>query len=204
MANELIHSSAGTAMTQTEFEAVGLHVCNNQAIGDLIYASSITQLSRLAIGVADTVLTCNGTIPSWSATPILNTAVAKGTWTASGTWTIPAVTLGGAVSGNSQTLSSIGNLSIVAGGILQFLGDEGIILCGTTFNTNDTRFRAWNLTDNAWADVIVIRSERLTLVGTTTGYLGFLGTTPVVRQTGVAVTAAAIHAALVAYGLITA
>ena len=95
MANELVHTSAGTTLTQAEFEAVGLHVCNSQATGDLIYASSATQLSRLAIGAADTILTCNGTVPSWSATPILNTAVAKGTWTASGTWTIPAVTLGG-------------------------------------------------------------------------------------------------------------
>lgn len=34
--------------------------------------------------------------------------------------------------------------------------------------------------------------------------LGFFGTTPAVQQTGVAVTAAAIHAALVNLGLITA
>lgn len=97
MANEFVHGSVGTSLTQAEFEAVGLHVLNSQATGDLIYASSATQLSRIAIGAADTVLTCNGTIPAWSATPILNTAVAKGTWTASGTWTIPAVTLSGAL-----------------------------------------------------------------------------------------------------------
>jgi len=36
----------------------------------------------------------------------LNASVAKGTWTASGTWQIPAVTLGGAVSGNAQTISN--------------------------------------------------------------------------------------------------
>jgi len=92
-----VHGTVGTSLSQIEFEAVGLHVLNSQATGDLIYASSPTQLSRLAIGAADTVLTCNGTVPSWSATPILNNAVAKGTWTASGTWTIPAVTLGGAL-----------------------------------------------------------------------------------------------------------
>jgi len=106
MANELAHGSVGTTMTQAEFEAVGLHVLNSQATGDLIYASSSSQLSRLAIGAADTVLTCNGTVPSWSATPILNTAVAKGTWTASGTWTIPAVTLGGTVTINGRVFNA--------------------------------------------------------------------------------------------------
>ena len=102
MANELVHASQGTVLTQAEFEALGLHVCNSQATGDLIYASSATQLSRLAIGAVDTVFTCNGSIPSWSATPILNNAVAKGTWTASGTWTLPAFTLGGDVTINAR------------------------------------------------------------------------------------------------------
>lgn len=41
----------------------------------------------------------------------LDTAVAKGTWTASGTWTIPDVTLGGTVTGGSQTITGIGTVS---------------------------------------------------------------------------------------------
>lgn len=36
----------------------------------------------------------------------LNASVAKGTWTASGTWTIPAVTLGGAITGSNQTIGT--------------------------------------------------------------------------------------------------
>lgn len=68
MANEMVHGSVGTAMTQAEFEAVGLHVCNSQTAGDLIYASSSTQLSRLAIGATNTVLHVAGGIPAWSAT----------------------------------------------------------------------------------------------------------------------------------------
>ncbi len=37
----------------------------------------------------------------------LDTSIAKGTWTASGTWTIPAVTLGGTVTGSYLTASEI-------------------------------------------------------------------------------------------------
>ena len=106
MAGELVHSSAGTNLTQAEFEAVGLHVCNNQVTGDLIYASSASQFSRLAIGAADTVLTCDGSVPSWSATPILNNAIGKGTWTASGTWTLPAIKLGASIDTNTQLFTS--------------------------------------------------------------------------------------------------
>lgn len=39
-------------------------------------------------------------------------------------------------------------------------------------------------------------------VGSADGSVGFYGTTPIVKQTGVAVSAAGIHAALVALGLI--
>lgn len=42
--------------------------------------------------------------------PVLNTAVAKGTWTASGTWTLPAHTLGGAITGAGQNVSGLGTL----------------------------------------------------------------------------------------------
>jgi len=67
MANELIHASQGTTLTQTEFEAVGLHVCNSQATGDLIYASSSTQLSRLGVGTNGDFLTLTAGIPAWTS-----------------------------------------------------------------------------------------------------------------------------------------
>jgi len=106
MANGLKHASQGTTLTQTEFEAEDTHVFTSQATGDLLYASSSTVLTRLGIGAADTILVCDGSTPSWDATPILNTAVAKGTWTASGTWTLPAVTLGGTVALNGQAFDA--------------------------------------------------------------------------------------------------
>ena len=68
MANEFKHKSVGTELTQTEFEAVGGHVFDSQARGDIPYATSTTQLSRLAVGGAGAVLTSDGTDPAWDTT----------------------------------------------------------------------------------------------------------------------------------------
>lgn len=160
MANEFVHSSVGTTMTQAEFEAIGLHVCNSQATGDLIYASSSSQLSRLAIG--NGVLYGTSGTPTWSTeidNMTLDTAVAKGTWTASGTWTIPAVTLtegstlnlnDAAILANNSTAGRVyihaGTNTAGAGAILQ--------LAGSTHGSAGS-FAFW--TPNATTDGDVLR-----------------------------------------------
>lgn len=58
--------------------------------------------------------------------------------------------------------------------------------------------------DNASAAVFVLGAAGTARLGKTGGSVGFYGTTPIALQTGVAVDAAGIHAALVALGLITA
>ena len=68
MANELKHGSVGSQLSQTEWEAVGAHVFNSQATGDIVYASSSTQLTRLGIGSTGAVLTVTGGIPAWDTT----------------------------------------------------------------------------------------------------------------------------------------
>ena len=69
MANEFKHKSVGTELTQTEFEAVGGHVFDSQATGDIPYASSSTQLTRLPKGSANQILHMGGSnIPEWSST----------------------------------------------------------------------------------------------------------------------------------------
>ena len=78
MANELVHGSVGTTMTQAEFEAVGLHVLNSQATGDLIYASSSTQLSRLAKGTQGYPLVMGASVPQWGGAITLNGTVTLG------------------------------------------------------------------------------------------------------------------------------
>uniref|UniRef100_A0A6M3K4G7 Uncharacterized protein n=1 Tax=viral metagenome TaxID=1070528 RepID=A0A6M3K4G7_9ZZZZ len=68
MANEFVHTDAGAQLTRTEDNAIGRHKFNNQATGDILYASSATQLSRLAKGAANTILAMGASIPAWSAT----------------------------------------------------------------------------------------------------------------------------------------
>jgi hypothetical protein len=68
MANEFKHLSIGGELTQAEYEAVGGHVLESQAVGDLIYATSTSQLSRLGIGATNTVLVTIGGVPSWATT----------------------------------------------------------------------------------------------------------------------------------------
>ena len=67
MANELRHADVGTALSKTEWEATAGHIFNNQAAGDIMYASSTSQLSRLAIGSANQVLAVNSgaSAPEW-------------------------------------------------------------------------------------------------------------------------------------------
>lgn len=67
MANEFVHESAGIELTQIEDDAVGRHKFNSQATGDILYASSGSQLSRLGIGSTDQVLSVVGGIPAWAS-----------------------------------------------------------------------------------------------------------------------------------------
>ena len=78
MANELKHGTVGTELTQGEFEGVGLHVFDSQATGDIVYASSSTQLSRLAKGADNTVLQMGSSnIPEWVSDIAINSSSAN-------------------------------------------------------------------------------------------------------------------------------
>jgi hypothetical protein len=71
MADEFGHLTQGTVLAQAEYESLAGHVFQSQATGDLLYASSATQLSRLGIGAANTHSQVVGGIPAWVASPIL-------------------------------------------------------------------------------------------------------------------------------------
>lgn len=114
MANELKHKTVGTDLSQTEFEDVLLHQFNSQATGDVLYASSATQLSRLGIGSTNAILTVIGGVPTWQTTLAgltLTAPTINGTVTTTGL-TLPAVTLGGTVTGGAQVLSNLGMVYI--------------------------------------------------------------------------------------------
>jgi len=82
MANELKHGDQGPALSKAEFEGVGLHVFNSQATGDIVYASSSSQLSRLAAGSTNDILRITGGIPDWQATSFITSlgTIATGVW----------------------------------------------------------------------------------------------------------------------------
>jgi len=89
MADELRHKSlTASVLPETSsaggWEHVGTHILNSQATGDIIYASSATQLTRLGIGATNTVLHVIGGVPVWATTlagltlttPVLGVATA--------------------------------------------------------------------------------------------------------------------------------
>jgi len=82
MANELKHGSVGTELTQAEWEGIGTHVIESQAEGDIIYASSSSQLRRLAKGTDTHVLILSSGIPAWSTSTGITAVgtIATGVW----------------------------------------------------------------------------------------------------------------------------
>lgn len=70
--------------------------------------------------------------------------------------------------------------------------------------TFDTAGGNWTLYDSSGNSLIVNTADKRVRIGNSDSYIGFYGTAPIVQQTGVAVTAGGIHAALVNLGLITA
>jgi len=65
MTNEFVHKTVGDEQSQAEWEALGTHIFNNQSTGDILYASSATQLSRLAIASTGNILSIISGIPAW-------------------------------------------------------------------------------------------------------------------------------------------
>jgi hypothetical protein len=71
MANEFSHQTVGADLTQAEYESILGHSFSGQATGDIMYASSATQLSRLPIGTAGYPLVA-GASPVWGGAMTLN------------------------------------------------------------------------------------------------------------------------------------
>jgi hypothetical protein len=118
MANELKHGTVGTELTQAEWEGIGTHVFSSQATGDLAYASSATQLSRLGIsGTATHILSISGGVPVWAAPA----SAAAGSLT-------------GATLASGVTASSLTSLGTIATGTWQGT-DVGVAYGGTGVST---------------------------------------------------------------------
>lgn len=118
MANEFKHLSVGGELTQGEYEGIGAHVFDSQATGDIAYASSTTQLSRLGIGAENTTLqVSSGGIPEWVAAPTFSTGTVIGNLTlANGSITDSS----GAISFGDENLTSTG---VITGATVEATGD---------------------------------------------------------------------------------
>ena len=128
MANELKHTAVGTELTQAEYEGTASHVFNSQATGDVVYASSATQLTRLGIGSSGQVLkVSSGGIPEWgtdttnvAASALTGTTMASNVVTSSLT-TVGALNAGSITSGFgtiNNGSSAITTSGTVTGGTL--------------------------------------------------------------------------------------
>ena len=69
------HGDVGTALSKSEWEGTEVHIMNNQAVGDMIYADTTSQLLRLGVGATNTILTVSGGKPAWTSSPKVNTAI---------------------------------------------------------------------------------------------------------------------------------
>jgi len=115
-----------------------------------------------------------------------DTITTKGTWAVSGTWTIPAVTLGGTVSGGGQQVNNviIGTSTPLAGSFTTLSGSTSTTTpivksaAAIDFQTNGTTYAG----------------------GVTTGQQWYLGTTKQAPQTGPIATVSKNAAALPAVG----
>ena len=115
MANEFKHGTVGTSLSQAEWEGIGTHVVANQAVGDIIYADTTSQLLRLGIGSTNDVLTVASGKPSWAAPAAAAAGSLTGSTLASGVVTTSVTTVG-ALNAGSIT-SGFGNIDVGASSI---------------------------------------------------------------------------------------
>ena len=148
MADEFKHLSAGTSLTQGEYEAVGGHVLACQETGDIVYASSGSQLSRLGKGAANTILAMGGScVPAWTASPSVTDLTIGG-----GCITLSAATDIDLLDNNASALSfdASGKTGIID--IVTTNCSEGVTMSGTLGVTGVLTANAGVVVDNFTLD----------------------------------------------------
>jgi len=165
MANELKHGSVGTELTQAEWEGIGTHVVANQAIGDLIYADTTSQLLRLGVGSTNDVLRVTGGKPDWQATTFITSlgTIATGVWQGTDIGVAYGGTGVSTLAANSL-LTGNGASAIVAEANLTFDGDDltladsKTVALGTGSDSQlyyDGTDSFWNLRDTGTGDLMI-------------------------------------------------
>ena len=100
--------------------------------GSTLATSGAYSTTLTATGATNVILPTTGTLATLAGTEeldskTLDSSVGKGTWTASGTWTLPAITLGGTVSGGGNQINNV-----VIGAVTP------LAISGTTLTLADT------------------------------------------------------------------
>ena len=167
------HTAVGTELTQAEYEGTASHVFNSQQTGDIVYASSASQLTRLGIGSTGQVLKVTGGVPAWgtdttnvAAGSLTGTTMASNVVTSSLT-TVAALNSGSITSGfgtidtGSSTITTTG---AITGGSLDVNGGsqfDGTVSVGVDDTGYDVKFfgataSSYMLYDASADDLLVI------------------------------------------------
>ena len=158
MANEFKHGSVGTQLTQAEWESTTGHVLDSQATGDIIYASSATQLRRLGIGSSGQVLKVSGGVPAWG-TDTTNVAASALT----GTTMAANVVASSLTSVGTLTALTVDNISI-NGTTIGHTGDTDLLTLASgaltvTGKAHIENGSAGSVTANSAANNLVIEDS---------------------------------------------
>ena len=186
VAGQVMFSQYGTGWTASSYKIFASTYISADTTGTVGAASSpgrytIAVTPDGAIWPVDAWwITQDGKIHATAAyaSPTLDAAVAKGTWTASGTWTLPAHTLGGTVSGGGNQINNvvIGTTTPLAGTFTTV--DAQTLLKGKGTATNDSAAAGYigEFTDYAANTSIATTATNGTSVSLTAGDWDVFGT----------------------------
>ena len=164
----ILPSATGTLLTNQNTIPVNKGGTNitTYTVGDILYASGTTTLSKLAIGSVNRFLMSNGSAPVWAlgysvATPLTFTGLEIGINGLSGYGSNnQIITTTGSALAYSSTLTSVA-LSSCSGNVSQFTNDSNYLTSITTPLTTATNFGT-----SATGSVVIGKSDQgLNLVG---------------------------------------
>lgn len=160
MANEFEHKSVGTSLTQAEYESAGdSHQFDSQATGDIMYASSSTNLRSLAIGSANDVLVVSSGKPAWTDPDTM-----LGNATAAGLAQVIVKASDESVT-SSTTLQNDDDFTFTATANGIYLME--LLLYVVTATTPDFKF-GWSVPGSGTVDGLVVQQNSATAVQPTT------------------------------------
>ena len=146
--------------------------------GSTLATSGAYSTTLTATGATNVILPTTGTLATLAGTEeldskTLDSSVGKGTWTASGAWTLPAITLGGTVSGGGNEINNvvIGTVLPRAGSFTTVSGTTGTFGSASSLSNQITAQGSVNSGEGA--QILFKRTSTTAgVVGTEQGLVG--------------------------------